>query len=270
LILITFHLLSARIGGNADVVKVRLKQKIDEIEACTELLKGLSGWNDPLFVPKTPPDPTDPVIQDRIDKTDTLYLNGISISDSSYDAVKYTYGDPPKVGYSSLPVEAYGGDKGNGTQKLVVGQLYDYTKGNPDARYFVFLGQDPKTGLPAFTPAKSPLTLKTQSGTDFGSLTPGDLVKDLDTGRYYRVSNDKTGVEVSGFPLQKFVLSPDSSVVSILNAQINQKITAASDLSKADSLDMQKLQGHLGNVTTMSADLLGSVSTLGNSIANKI
>jgi hypothetical protein len=246
LINMTFHIISGRIGGQVVEIKNILQQKKDDIDSCTALLNGLSSWNTPPLDPTIPPNPLDPVNQDRIDKTDALYLNGISIPDSDYDAVKYTYGDPPKTAYSSLPIpEINAKDSNNGN--LVEGQLYRFTyvvvdpSGGPDkiVKEDLVYGGPNKLG----SPPESPLDLKTQNGTDFSNSTPGDLVQDLDTSKYYRISNAKTGIEVSGYPLQKFVQSPDSNVIASLNAQISQRINTVSDLTQTTSVELQKYNG---------------------------
>lgn len=265
LILQTYRILSSRIGANADLVNASLKQKTEAISSCRELLNGLDAWNTPPIVPKNPSNPFDPAYQDRVNKTDALYLNGVSIPDSDYDAVKYTYGDPPKTAYSALPIPQIGEDDLDGG-RLVVGQLYSVvfvSSSSVIKKDLVYGGRD-NPGIPP----GSPFELKTQSGTDFSKLVPGDLVQDLDTSKYYRVANDKTGVEVTGYPLQKFVQSPDVDTSASLKAQINQKITASSDLSKADSLEIQRLQGFLSTVVTMCIDLASTNNSARNSIVN--
>jgi hypothetical protein len=265
LILQTFQILSSRIGANAAAVSTSLQQKKDAISACLELLQGVNSWNTPPIVPKIPSNPLDPAYQDRVDKTDALYLNGVSISDNDYDAVKYTYGDPPETAYSALPIPQIGEDDLEGGN-LVVGQLYSvvFVTSSKTVKEDLVYGGRNNPGIPP----GSPLELKTQSGTDFTNVAPGDLVQDTDTGRYYRVANDKSGVEVTGYPLQKYVQSPDVDTLASLRAQINQKITASSDLSKADSLEIQRLQGFLSTVVTMCVDLAATNNSTRNSIIN--
>jgi hypothetical protein len=273
LILMTFHILSDRIGGQVSVVKNSLQQKKDDIDSCTALLNGLSSWNTPPLVPKDPADPQDPVNEDRVKKTEALYLNGISIPDSDYDAVKYDFADGPKPAYSALPIPQISSTDFYGLGKLdpVIGQVYDvYNVPNPAEPNKIITDQLVFSGPtnPSYAP-KSPLDLKTQSGTDFSNSTPGDLVQDLDTGKYYRISNAKTGVEVSGYPLQKFVQSPDSNVIASLNAQISQRINAVSDLTQTTSLDLQKLQGFFTNVVNMCTELIATLTTASTGIINK-
>nr|WP_314623067.1 hypothetical protein [uncultured Noviherbaspirillum sp.] len=271
LILQTYQILSGRIGANADLVNASLKQKTAAISSCLELLNGLNAWNTPPIVPKNPSDPLDPASQDRVDKTNALYLNGVSIPDGDLDAVTYTYGNPPKNAYSALPIPEVA-EKDLDGSNLVVGQLYRVAfvitppAGGADQIFKKDLVYGGK-GVPGM-PAKSPIKLKAQNGTDFSTFAPGDLVQDRDTGRYYRVAKDKTGVEVTGYPLQKFVRSPDVDTSASLKAQINQKITASSDLSKADSLEIQRLQGFLSTVVTMCIDLASTNISARNAIVN--
>lgn len=255
-----FRVLYARIGAAAEVVNLSLKQKTKDIADCTDLLNGLKAWNTPPIIAKTPPDSLNPANQDRINKTDALYLNGISIPDNNYDAVRYAYGSPPSIGYSRLPIPT----PPLKAMESVPGQVYDFGTAQANGRYQV-CSNVPPLGY-VFDPVIPPISSKTQKGTDFSSCTPGDLVQDLDTGRYYRVSNAKTGVEVTGYPLQKFIQSPNDDVISSLIAQINQKISASSDLSKGDSLEVQKLSGQLNTVVTTFVAILEKITAACNAI----
>lgn len=253
-----FHVIYENLGVAADTISKSLKQKNKAIADCTDLLNGLSGWNTPPFS-KTPSSPLDPVNLDRVKKTDALYLNGISIPDSDYDAIAYAYGRPPTTGYSNLPIPALPQRNGkNDYDSMVVGQVYiDHTYGRPIN--FVWDGK-------SLSEPNSPLKLNTQSGTDFSALQPGDLVQDVDTGKYYRVANDKNGVEVGGYPFQKFVQTPGDDVIASLRAQISQKISSSSDLTKGDSIELQKATGTLGTTASIFGDIIKSITSVATNI----
>lgn len=261
----TFTMLLTNLGKVSDALNKKVQARLDEIADLTKLLNGLDNWNDPAGVPKMPADPNDPVYQDRIDKTDALLLNGVSIPQGDYDYVKYSYGTPPATGYASLPIQDL---RKIEPKFLVEGQLYwAPTTGSPNEKTYFRCTENGRVlqeiGQPAYK-------TKDQPGDDFSQFNPGDLVKDKETQKYYRVANDKTGVEVEGYPLQKFIYAPSSNVIADLTTQIDNKLVEARDLSKKDALDVQDLSGRITTSGTAFGGLLSEFVAAMNTVIRNL
>ena len=266
LIQMVFQLMYTSMGTTATALQKIVQGRLDKIADLTKLLNGLDTWNDPPGVPKMPADPSDPVYQDRIAKTDALLLDGVSIPQGDYDYAKYSYGPPPRIGYAKLPIADFA------TQKThVPGELYSFPKdGSPTEKtYARYLYTDIN---PVLREASSPLPLniKTTPGSDFSAYQPGDLVLDQETQKYYRVAKDKTGVEVEDYPLQKIIYAPDSNVIADLKNQIDNVLVEARDLSKKDALDAQDLSGRITTNSTALANLQSALTVVLNAVARNI
>ena len=249
LIQTVFMWIYASMGAAADALQKVVQARLDKIADLTKLLNGLDNWNDPVGVPKMPADPNDPVYQDRIAKTDALLLSGISIPQGDYDYVKYSYGTPPVTGYAILPIQDL---RKIEPKHLVEGQLYWVrTTGSPNEKTYSRFTENGRVLQEINQPAYK---TKDKPGDDFSQFSPGELVKDKETQKFYRVANDKTGVEVEGYPLQKFIYAASSSVIADLTTQIDNKLVEARDLSKKDAMDTQDLSGR---ITTNSTALAG-------------
>ena len=261
-----FMSIHASMGAASNALEKLVQGRLDRIADLTKLLNGLDTWNDPPGVPKMPADPSDPVYQDRIEKTDALLLDGVNIPQGDYDYAKYNYGTPPRVGYAKLPVADFATQKNH-----VSGELYSFPKaGSPGEKtYARYLYTDIN---PVLREASSPLPLnvKNTPGSDFSAYQPGDLVLDQETQKYYRVAKDKTGVEVEDYPLQKIIYAPDDNVIADLKDQINNILVEVRDLSKKDALDTQDLSGRITTNSTTFANILAAITTLANAITRNI
>jgi hypothetical protein len=267
LINVVFMTIYSYLGTIGQALADKVEQRTKTLKDLTKLLNGIDNWNDPPGVPKMPADPNDPVYQDRIAKTDELLLNGVGIPQNDYDYAKYNYGtDPQKVGYAKLPIADFDSVKNH-----VSGELYAFPKdGSPTEKtYSRYLYTDIN---PVLREASSPLPLKTKltPGSDFSAYQPGDLVLDKETQKYYRVANDKTGVEVEDYPLQKFVYAPSSDVIDDLKNQINTKSVEVRDLSKKDALDEQDLAGEVNKNSIAFGNLLSAFVTACNAVIRNI
>lgn len=249
----------------SDALQKVVQGRLDKIADFTKLLNGMDAWNNPPGVPKMPADPGDPVYKDRIDKTDALLLDGVSIPQADYDYAKYSYGTPPATGYASLPIQDV---RKIEPKFLVIGQLYwAPTTGSPNEKTYYRCTENGRVLQEINQP---PHQTKDFPGDDFSKFNPGDLVKDKDTQKYYRVTKDKTGVEVEGYPLQKFIYAPSSDVITDLKSNINRKLTELGDLSKKDALDTQKLSGDISTNFSAGSSLLSAFSAAANAVIRNI
>lgn len=254
----TFHIVDDRLRAIADALIAEVAKKNASLETLTKLLSELNQWNTPPGVPKMPADPTDPVYKDRIDKTDALWLNGVSIPDDAYDTVKYSYlfkDGKTYTGYATLPIQALSDASPHG---LVDGQLYwKPTPGAPNEKTYVrYFDSDFRT-----FDVSSPLAAKTKPhDDDFSKFQPGDLVQDDQTKKYYRVTNDKTGVEVTDYPLQKFIYTASADALYKMQNAVENQMATIRDLSKKDGIGSQRLSGDITLMSTMFPALAAAIT----------
>lgn len=268
-VLKAFYVQNAILAAIAAAIGQSLQGKINSINTLGAIQKELDQWNSPPGVPKMPADPSDPVYKDRVDKTDALLLDGVSIPDDTYDSVKYSYNEPgkatPTVGYASLPVEAFSDGKKNG---LVDGQLYWMaTSGSPNEKtYYRYSAKSD-----SIDPISSSIPAKTKAhDDDFSKFQPGDLVQDDQTKKYYRVTNDQDGVEVTDYPLQKFIYTASDDAISKLQTAISNRLTTLDNLSKKDTLAVQESSGNRTTLAQEYSNILSAFATLANAILRNI
>jgi hypothetical protein len=260
-----FMFIYANMGAASDALGKIVQGRLDKIADLTKLLNGLDTWNDPPGVPKMPADPGDPVYQDRIAKTDALLLDGVSIPPGDYDYAKYSYGTPPVTGYASLPIQDL---RKIEPKFLVIGQLYwAPTTGSPNDKTYYRCTENGRVLQEINQPAYK---TKDQPGDDFSQFSPGDLVKDKETQKYYRVANDKTGVEIEGYPLQKFIYAPNNDAIADLKNQIDNVLVEARDLSKKDALDTQDISGRITTNSTALSSIQSALTGALNVVARNI
>lgn len=254
----TFHIVDDRLRAISDALIAEVAKKNASLTKLTELLNGLNQWNTPPGVPKVPPNPMDPLYTDRMNKTDALLLNNVAIPDEAYDSVEYIYGNPgaaQNVGYATLPIQALSDASPNG---LVDGQLYwKPTAGAPTEKTYVrYVARELRN-----YEVGSPITAKTKPhADDFSKFQPGDLVQDDETKKYYRVTNDKTGVEVKDYPLQKFIYTASVDALYKMTNAVENQMANIRDLSKKDGIDTQRLSGDITLMSTMFPALAAAIT----------
>ena len=264
----TFHIVDDKLNAIAQALMAEVEKKNITIQKLTELLNGLDQWNTPPGVQKVPADPTDPVYQDRINKTDTLLLNNISIPDETYDCAKYLYGKPGGeqfTGYTNMQIKELAKVP---PDQYTDEQLYwKPTPGVPDEKtLFRWVAKD--NSLEPVSSVETPKTKKHDA--DFSAFQPGDLVQDDQTKKYYRVTNDKNGMEVTGYPLQKFIYNATADTLFKLKNAVGNQLATIRDLSKSDSVKTQRLSGDINLMSTMFPALASAITEALQAVLRRI
>lgn len=198
---------------------------------------------------------------EKISQTDELILNGVIISDGKSDVCDFCKFklDTGEVLYAPFPPEVLRGEPVNNTL---------YYSASKNEYLFYREGENSKTFFNVSSPL--PLKDKTTPGEDFSDFSPGDLVRDVSTNKYYRVTNDGTVTEVQNFPLQKFISNPTEDRINDLQNRIRLRLNTVQNLSKGDGLELQTISGEINSNLTGISGLLNSLSTVLNMYAKNI
>lgn len=243
-----FFSVQQRLNDRVQKIKDQIDARDNQIKRLGGIISNLESW-------KNLSD------DEKVSQTDELILNGVVISDGKsdvYDFCKFKI-DTGEVLYAPFPPEVFRGNYVNNT-------LYYYEKENKN--YFVRTTSDSVKFFEVSSPL--PYKDKTIPGEDFSDFSPGDLVRDVSTNKYYRVTNDGTGAEVQNFPLQKFISNPTEDRINDLQNRIRLRLNTVQNLSKGDGIELQTISGEINSNLTGISGLLSSLSTVLNVYAKNI
>lgn len=242
----TFAFITQIYSSNAQAINDKMEAKKNAMTNLTTLNNSIKTWNDSIGDDEA-----------QIAKTNDILLAGVNIPQSAFSrcAFKKDKNDS-LIYYSKFPPEVYG----SSTQ---ANQLVYVKEQN---KYF-FYGPDKK-----LREVYSPLDVKTLPGpdVDFSVEKPGTIVFNSSENKYYTVTADGAGIEMTDYPLQKFISSLSDKGAEDLGTAFSNRTATVQDLSKKDLLDAQEITAFMQTLSSAISGLIGSLTNVMNRSAGNI
>lgn len=199
----------------------------------------------------------------QVQKTDEILLSGVQIPQSAYGRCAYKIGqaESGEILYADFPPKIFEDFIQDGIKPAEGELVYEEIS----AEYKVY-------SKGALIDVYSLISSKSVPGpnVDFSAEPVGSIIFVESSKKYYRVASDGSGVEITDFPLQKFISVLSETGAADLDRALENRVTAVRDLSKKDLLDIHQITSLIQVMATALIGILSSLTTSSNNIIRNI